>query len=112
MLTRIVKVAAILALVAGLFTARFPGYANWLQFVVSASAVVVLWQAASMRRYRWMAWFVGVACLFNPVVPVQLSAQMLAIASTLAVLLFFFSLELLQPRLVVAPLTADLHQKS
>ncbi len=112
MLTRIIKVAAILALVAGLFAARFPDYAGWLQLVVSASAIVVLLEAAIMRRYLWMAWFVGVACLFNPVVPVQLSAQVLAIASTLAVLLFFFSLELLQPRLAVAPVTADSHPKS
>jgi hypothetical protein len=107
MLTRIMKITAISALIAGLFATRLSGYATVLQFVVSAAAVVVLVQAAGMRRYLWMSLFIVAACLFNPVLPVHFSAQILSVVSTLTLLLFFFSLELLQPkaRLSIASIT-------
>ena len=107
MLTRLMKIGAIIALLVGLFASRLPGYATILQFIVSASAVVVLVQAAGMRRYLWMALFVVTACVFNPVVPVPFSTRLLGITSMLALLLFFFSLELLQPkpRMSVASIT-------
>src|SRR5581483_8511584 len=98
MLTRLTKIAAIIALLVGLFVSRFPGYATILQFIVSTAAVVVLFQAANMRRYIWMTLFVITACLFNPVVPVPFSTRLLGITSTFSLLLFFFSLELLRAK--------------
>jgi hypothetical protein len=75
--------------------------------VVVAAAAVVLTQAATMRRYVWMTLFFVVACIFNPVLPVRFSTYISGIVSTCAILLFFFSLELLQPkpRLSVASIT-------
>jgi hypothetical protein len=58
-----------------------------------------------MRRYVWMTLFLAVACLFNPVFPLAFSNYMFGMMSTLAVLLFFFSLELLKPRLSIASIT-------
>jgi hypothetical protein len=87
--------------------ASLPGFGLVLQFVVAAAAVVVLTQTAKMRRYLWMTLFLIVACLFNPVFPVPLSKYMSSMATTFAVLLFFFSLELLKPtrRISIASIT-------
>ena len=107
MLTRLMKIGAIVALLVGLFAARSPGYGIILQFVVSAAAVAVLVQAAGMRRYLWVVLFVITACIFNPVVPFPFSTAVLGAISTLALLLFWFSLGLLRPtrRLTMASIT-------
>lgn len=107
MLTRIIKWGAIAALIVGGFWYSVSSYRLVSQFVVVAAAGVVLTQAAKMRRYIWMTLFFLVVCLFNPVVPVPFSAYILGIVSAFAVLLFFFSLELLQPkrRLSMASIT-------
>lgn len=107
MLTKSIKWAAIAALIGGGVSRSLPTVTLLLQFVVAGSAAVVLTQAATMRRYWWMALFLLVAGLFNPVFPLSFSSIIFNAVTTLAVLLFFFSLELLQPkpRLSVASIT-------
>jgi hypothetical protein len=107
MLTKIIKWAAIGALIGSAFARSLPDLGMVLQFAVVAAAAVVLTQAATMRRYVWMTLFIAVVCLFNPVFPVPFSNYTSGIASAYAVLLFFFSLELLQPkpRLSIASIT-------
>jgi hypothetical protein len=107
MLTRIMKWTAMAALVGGFFSGRIAGYSTLLQFVVSAAAVAVLVQAATMRRYLWMNLFILAACLFNPVLPVDFSTQIFLVVSTLTLLLFFFSLQLLHssPKLSIVSIT-------
>jgi len=85
----------------------FPNFGVPLQFVVTAAALIVLTQAATMRRYVWMILFLTVACLFNPAFPVRLSNYVADLATAFAALLFFFSLELLKPksRLSIASIT-------
>jgi len=72
-----------------------------------AASVVVLTQAASLRRYIWMTLFFVVACLFNPVLPVPFSSNIFWATSGVASLFFFCSLEALQtkPKLSVASIT-------
>jgi hypothetical protein len=98
MLTKAIKWSAIAALIGGTFLRSVSWYGLLSQFVVVAAAVVVLTQAASMRRYVWMTLFLLVAGLFNPVFPIPFSNYISSIVSAFAVLLFFFSLELLQPK--------------
>jgi uncharacterized protein DUF6804 len=107
MLTKILKWSAMVALGVGFFSGPFPGYATFLQFVVSAASVAVLIQAASLRRYMWMSVFIVAACLFNPVLPVSYTTQIFTILSTLTLVLFFLSLQLLhsKPRLSMASIT-------
>ena len=98
MLTKIIKWSAIAALIGGAFLRSDPDYALPLSFVVVAAAVIVLTQAATMHRYVWMTLFLVVVGLFNPVVPLPFSNYVFGIASCFALLLFFFSLELLRPK--------------
>jgi hypothetical protein len=107
MLTKVIKWTAIAALIGVALLRSLSGFGLVLQFVVAAAAVVVLTQAAKMRRYVWMTLFLLVACLFNPVFPVPFSNYISGAVATFAALLFFFSLELLQPkpRLSIASIT-------
>lgn len=101
MLTKVIKWSAIAALLGGAAFRTTRAYALPLSVVVVAAAIVVLSQAASMRRYVWLILFLVVACLFNPVFPVPFSNYAFGIASTFAAFLFFFSLELLKPKIRV-----------
>jgi Family of unknown function (DUF6804) len=107
MLTKIMKCSAIAALIGGVFLRSVSPYGLLSQVVVATAAAIVLVQAATLHRYIWMTLFLLVACLFNPVFPLPLSNYISSIVSAVAVLLFFFSLELLQPkpRLSIASIT-------
>ena len=98
MLTKVIKWSAIAALIGGTFLPSLSSYELLSQFVVVAAAAVVLTQAATMRRYIWMTLFLVVAGLFNPVFPIRFSNYVSGIVSAFAVLPFFFSLQLLQPK--------------
>jgi cytochrome bd-type quinol oxidase subunit 1 len=98
MLTKVIKWSAIAALIGGTLSRSLPGLGLVLQFAVSAAAVIVVIQAANMRQYVWMTLFLAVACLFNPVFPISFSHYTTGVVTTFAVLLFFFSLELLKPK--------------
>lgn len=98
MLTKAIKWTAIAALIGSAYSHSLPDMGPVLQFAIAASAVIVLTQAATMRRYVWMSLFFLAACLFNPIVHVPFSNHITGILTGLVVLLFFFSLELLQPK--------------
>ncbi|MFY9673604.1 MAG: hypothetical protein WAK13_04085 [Terriglobales bacterium] len=106
MLTKIIKWSAIAALREGGFWYSISSCRLLSQFAVAAGTVV-LTQAARMRRYVWITLLLLAVCLFNPVASSPFSNYITGIASAFTVLLFFFSLELLQPkrRLSIASIT-------
>ena len=87
MLTKFMKWIASAALLGGLL---FPavlgryavGYHVGLLILIPAAATVVIFQAASMREYRWVAAFGVLACLFNPIVPFWFSAAPTLVVNT------------------------------
>jgi len=99
MLTKVMKWSAIAALLGGILPQSLPDVGSVLHVVISTAAVIVLGQAASMRRYVWMTLFFLIACLFNPVFPLPFSGNYVTgIVTTYAAVLFFLSLELLTPK--------------
>jgi len=114
MLTTFMKWIASAALLGSLLLPIFlglrpPELFAVLRFLVAAGAAVVVFQAAAMGEYRWMFAFGAVACLFNPVVPIGLSATAAMVLNILTLLLFGLSLRLLKtpPRLTIASITDD-----
>jgi hypothetical protein len=110
MLTKFMKWIASTALLGGLLLPGFLGrYAvgYHVGLLILAAATVVIFQAASLREYRWVAAFCVVACLFNPVVPFGFSTAPTLVVNTLALILFALSLKLLKtpPRLSIASIT-------
>jgi hypothetical protein len=112
MLTKFMKWIASAALLGGLLLAAVPGryalgYHVGLLIVIPAAATTVIFQAAFLREYRWVAAFGVVAFLFNPVVPLGFSAAPSLVVNTLALILFALSLKLLKtpPRLSIVSIT-------
>jgi hypothetical protein len=112
MLTKFMKWIASAALLGGLLLSalqgRFAvGYHEGLLILIPAAATVVIFQAAALHEYRWVAAFGMVACLFNPVVPFGFSTAPTLVVNTFALILFALSLKLLKtpPRLSIASIT-------
>ena len=83
-LAKAIKGSAIAALIGSALLRPAPRYIIVFHVVITTAAVVVLSQAATMRRHVWMALFLVVACLFNPVFPVPLSKYTFEIATAFA----------------------------
>src|SRR5689334_19053513 len=110
MIIKTIKWSALAALIAIAFTRSLPDLELLLSFVISAAALVVLVQAANMRRFIWMGLFLAISCLFNPVIHVPLPEYIGRVVTALTILLFFFSLALLkpEPKLSIASITDPL----
>src|SRR5437867_7799819 len=108
MLTTIMKYVAIATLLVGMFWWRIPAnLRTYLDFAITAGAVFVLVQALNLRKYWWVAAFVGITCLFNPIQPIGFSFETLVALQVMSVALFAVSLQLLRtsPRMTSASLT-------
>ena len=74
MLTKILKwVSIALLLLVGLRLAK--NYQGLLEMVVCVCALLVVGQAVRAAKYFWAAGFLAIVVLFNPVVPIVLSAK-------------------------------------
>src|SRR5438876_12239344 len=109
MLTTIMKYVAIATLLVGMFWWRIPAnLRSYLDFAITAGAVRVLVQASYLRKYWWVAAFVGITCLFNPIQPVGFSFETLLTLQVMSADLFAESLHLLRssPRMSISSFTS------
>ena len=98
MLTRITTIACITALLIAVSWHSFPEYRVPFSLVIWAGAIVVSVQAVRTARFSWMLVFLGIAGVFNPIMPGGLSrgvfyALELATLGLFAVSLAVFSRE-------------------
>jgi hypothetical protein len=107
MLTTIMKYAAIVTLLTGMFWRLPPNLRSYLDFVVAAGAVFALVQAINLRKYWWMAGFVAVIFLFNPIWPIGFSFAFTVAVQIVTASVFAVSLQMLKtsPRLTIASIT-------
>src|SRR5438309_11935752 len=112
MLTKFMKWIASTALLGGLLLPAFlgryaAGYHVGLLILIPAAATVVIFEAASLREYRWVDAFGVVAWLFNPVVPLGFPTAPTLVVHTLAHILLELSLKKLNTpqRLSIASIT-------
>jgi hypothetical protein len=106
MFAKIIKAVA----AAGLLTALFwksPNYTTLLSFFVCVAALVVVGQAIQSRNPIWIAIFLAVCALFNPVFPVAMSRNVYLITNIICAALFASSLALLKtmPRMSIVSIT-------
>jgi hypothetical protein len=101
------KYVAISALLAGMLWQMAPNLRSYLDFVVTAGAVFLLVQAANLHKYWWVAAFVAVIGLFNPIRPIAFSFGTLMILQIMTAAVFAVSLQILKtsPRLTIASIT-------
>ena len=106
MFTAVLKAIAVVGLIIALFW-RSPNYEALLSFLVCVAALVVVGQAIQLKSVIWIAVFLAVCALFNPVFPVTMSRNVHFTASLVCAGLFASSLLLLKtvPRMSVASIT-------
>jgi hypothetical protein len=107
MLTSIMKCAAIVALLAGMFWQPSPNLRSYLDFVVAAGAAFVLVQAIQLRKFWWAAVFAVVIVLFNPIQSIAFSFAFMLALQILTAAVFAVSLQVLKtsPRLTIDSIT-------
>jgi hypothetical protein len=106
MFAKIIKAVAAVGLLTALFW-RSPNYAALLSFFVCLAALVVVGQAIQSRNPVWIAIFLAVCALFNPVFPVAMSRNVYLITDIICATLFGSSLVLLKtmPRMSILSIT-------
>lgn len=106
MFTKILKATAAVGLLIALFW-RSANYEELLAFFVSVAALVVVGQAIQLKSYIWIAVFLAICALFNPVFPVAMSRNVQLTVNLVCAGLFATSLLLLKtlPRMSMLSIT-------
>ena len=110
MYPKVMKLVSIAALLLAVVFWNYAGaYQMELNLVVSVAAAVILIQAVQARKYRWVAAFLAIAVLFNPVVPIfRLESPVGLSLVVLSIAPFAISLVALRPdRLMSIPSITD-----
>jgi hypothetical protein len=105
MLTKIMKWVSVAALLLGVFGRSSANFQLVMEAVVCVTALLVITQAARMGKYFWAAGFLLIAVLFNPVVPVELSARLFFLLDLSCLAAFLISLAALKTRPVLSILS-------
>lgn len=96
------------ALAVALFVTSNASYRVFLQFLVSASAALIVLQAVRAEaQYLWAGAFCVVAVLFNPILPIALPSRVFFLAdlTCMALLLVYYSAYKTKPRPYMASVT-------
>lgn len=107
MLTTTMKWAAIAALIIGIFWQSSLDHLSYLNFVITAGAVLAVIQAVGLHKYLWAVAFVAIGCLFNPVFPFGFSFKIMVGLQILSAAVFAGSLKFLHtgPIMTIASIT-------
>lgn len=108
MYLKIMIFVSLAALATALFVAANPNYRVLVQFLVSATAaLIVLHTVQGDPEYFWAGAFCGVALLFNPIVPVALpgSGVVLLDLVGLALFLLYYRVHKTKPLMSIASIT-------
>ena len=94
-----VKCLPVVTLLAGFFLGATSYYQLLLHLAIWGAAIVVFVQAARAGKYIWMAAFLAVATMFNPIMPIAISPNLLLTLNVLTAGLFMVSFQVLRPTL-------------
>jgi Family of unknown function (DUF6804) len=75
MLTLIMKWFSVVSLLLAAFWRTSLNFQLFLEMMICVAAVLVVVQAVRARKYLWVAGFLVITVLFNPVVPVALPGR-------------------------------------
>ena len=97
MLTKIMKWSSAAILLPTLFGQKSEAYLVALQLVVTAGAVLVVWQGFRSERQLWAIGFAVIAAVYNPFQPMVFSVDALRLLGVLSMATFLVSIVVLKP---------------
>ena len=68
------------------------GYYVFLRWVVTASAVFLIWIAHKLKKQRWLGLMVVTAILFNPIIPIYLTKEIWVVIDLITAAIFLVSI--------------------
>ena len=90
---------AILMLLLAIPSGAWPyGYYILLRWVVTGVAVFVWWIASELERKGWSWVMIGIAILFNPLIPIHLDKETWIVIDFIIAALFLISVFKIKPR--------------
>lgn len=98
------------ALTFALIAAPNPDFRVFLQFLISASAaLIVLHTVRGETEYLWAGMFLAVVLLFNPIIPVALPSRgvFLLDLACAGLFLLYYRIHRAKPRMSIASITSD-----
>ncbi len=98
MFTTIMKWVSIAVLLLAALSLPTGSYQVLFEVVVCLSGLLAATQAVRAGKYFWAAGFVGIAVLFNPVVPVALARRTFLWLDLVCLMTFLISLAVLRPQ--------------
>jgi hypothetical protein len=113
MLTKIMKWVSIALLLLAVLQFRFASNQLLLAIVVCASGVLVATQTVRAGKYTWAVGFLGIAVLFNPVIPIARSEGDVLWLNAIGLAAFLAAAIALraQPKLTVLSITNELPRR-
>lgn len=80
---------SLVALAVALFVTPNASYQVFLQFLICASAALIVWNSVrDQAQHLWAVAFCGIALVFNPIVPLALPGRVLFVLDLLCMALF------------------------
>jgi hypothetical protein len=108
MYLKIMIYISLAALTIALLVATDPSYRVLLQFLVSASAILIVVHAVRAKpEYFWAGVFCSIAILFNPVFPIVLPGPgfFLLDLACMAMFLLYYRVHKAKPQMSIASIT-------
>lgn len=96
MLTKIMKWCSAAVLIPALFGLSSEGYIVALQLVVTAGAVLLVWEGFHSNRQIWAVGFSVIAAAYNPFQPLLFSRGTLFLLSAISIATFLASLVMMR----------------
>ena len=84
----IVSVISIILLLLAIPAIWPYGYYVLLRWIVTASAIFLIWVAHNLQKQSWLWLMVVIAILFNPIVPIHLDKEMWIVIDFIVAILF------------------------
>lgn len=95
----IASIIAILILLLAIPEGIWPyGYYVFLRWIVTGVAIFVLWTAYNLKKQGWLWLMVGIAILFNPIIPIHLDKGMWMVIDFIVAILFLVSIFKIKPK--------------
>jgi hypothetical protein len=101
-LTLIMKWFSVVSLLLAAFWRTSLNFQLFLEIMICVAAVLVVVQAVRARKYWWVAGFLVITVLFNPVVPVELPGRFYLLLDLSCLMAFLASVVAVRPRPILS----------
>lgn len=102
MLTIIMKWLSVVSLLLAAFWRSSPDFQLFLEIVICVAALLVVGQAYGARKFWWVAGFLVITVLFNPVAPVELPGRFYMMLDLSCLLAFLASVVAVKTRPILS----------